>query len=315
MNYELQVLVKNQQGKLVPIPTYGHNGHSYVRGNPEQAYAIKFQNNTAYRVLAVISVDGKCIVDGNDAHQGSRGYIVPAYQSATITGWRTSLDKVAEFVFGKKTKSYAAKMSSGDTVNCGVIAAKVISEAAPDVTITTSGTWRVVHPWWTPAPVVPVDPYCWPYGPVVYGVSTTGTGLGSSAGSFTANSCGLLHAAVNNVIPGPTGPTGCNMSSAVNEAVAAASAPSAVKYSGSLCCASAPAKETPDFNLGTKFGSERVDSVSYGDFKRGAELATLEVYYSDAAGLKAAGIDISKSVQVPKPTMPQAFGGFCKPPK
>ena len=79
--------------------------------------------------------------------------------------------------------------------------------------------------------------------------------------------------------------------------------------------AEASAGAQPDFNLGTGWGNEVKDEVTLRDFKRGTELATMSVYYTDAKGLKAVGIDVSKTVAVEKPTLPSGFHGFCTPPK
>lgn len=77
----------------------------------------------------------------------------------------------------------------------------------------------------------------------------------------------------------------------------------------------APAQEHPDFNLGTGWGLERADSVRMVDFERGIELATMEIYYSDEAGLAKAGVEVDKKPAVQKPALPKGFNGFCVPPK
>jgi hypothetical protein len=83
----------------------------------------------------------------------------------------------------------------------------------------------------------------------------------------------------------------------------------------SLGVPKAPAQETPDFNLGTGWGSEREDHVNMVDFKRGLELCTMEIYYSDAEGLAKSGIEVDKKPAVTKPSLPKGFNGFCVPPK
>jgi hypothetical protein len=75
-----------------------------------------------------------------------------------------------------------------------------------------------------------------------------------------------------------------------------------------------PAEEkSAEFNLGAGWGSEVVDRVAEADFERLAVVATLEIYFSDEAGLTKAGIQLGKRPSVSS-AMPQAFGGFCKPP-
>jgi len=112
-----------------------------------------------------------------------------------------------------------------------------------------------------------------------------------------------------------SGPTFSCLRSASNTS-ASASADYSAALEGSPCCAgAAPAApaETPDFKLGTGYGQVREDVVSEASFERGLELATFEIYYSDEASLTAAGVVMDKSAQISKP-VPQAFGGFCRPP-
>jgi hypothetical protein len=74
-------------------------------------------------------------------------------------------------------------------------------------------------------------------------------------------------------------------------------------------------QDVPDFNLGTGWGSEREDKVNLVDFKRSLELCSMELYYSDAEGLKRSGIEVDKKPAITKPSLPKGFNGFCVPPK
>jgi len=78
--------------------------------------------------------------------------------------------------------------------------------------------------------------------------------------------------------------------------------------------AAALAGDDPDFNMGTGWGAARKDRVDEVNFNRGLELDEFSIYYSDAAGLKAAGIEVDKKAAVSSPVRPKGFGGFCKPP-
>lgn len=108
------------------IPEYGHQGKTYVEGRRSRKYQIKFRNNRSERVLVVPSVDGLSVIDGKPATSSSSGYVVEAYSSLTISGWRTSLSEVREFEFSGKGSSFAGK-TEGEQ-NCGVIGAQVFSE-------------------------------------------------------------------------------------------------------------------------------------------------------------------------------------------
>jgi hypothetical protein len=73
-------------------------------------------------------------------------------------------------------------------------------------------------------------------------------------------------------------------------------------------------QENPSFNLGTGWGEAQDDKVEEANFDRGIELAELTIYYSDAQGLKDAGIEVDKKPAITRSVLPRGFNGFCKPP-
>jgi len=286
--YELTVCVNGR-----PVREFGQNGQTYIEGRKKQPYTIKFRNNSAQRVLAILSVDGKDVVDGKPATAQSRGYVVPAYQSVEVKGWRTDLDKVSEFVFDDKEISYA-NQTEGTDINCGVVAVKVIAEKVqPPATLFKKylAPLKVeehhhhhhYHGWNdfyrdTTAPM--------PHMPLVW----TSTSSACAEGSLVNSSFSGIEKSATNLKEGHEG----------------------LCSTGMLRCCSVVA-QTPDFNLGTGWGQEVKDEVTLTSFERGNELATLAIYYTDATGLEKVGIDVSKRPAVTQP-LPQAFGGFCKPP-
>ena len=56
--YELQVLVGG-----APAQTFGHNGETYVLGSHGDRYTLRVQNHSGQRIEAVVSVDGRDVVD------------------------------------------------------------------------------------------------------------------------------------------------------------------------------------------------------------------------------------------------------------
>lgn len=296
---ELQVLVNDR-----PVREYGHQGRTYIEGKRGSRFTLKFRNNTAQRILAIPSIDGLSAVDGQPATGTSKGYIIPAYSSAEIKGWKQNLRETADFIFTDKSgSSYAAQTHGAQ--NCGVIAVKVFAE-------------KFVPPPPPPTPIVireehhhhhdhyPHWPYWRPWPSIIYSCSTgniTSQGLAgqtvksslmcsSNAGpQYTCNLGDLAH-------PGVTTREMDQSSQAVNAMFSQ--------------CLSAEDK-TPEFTLGTGYGQVREDVVSEATFERGLELATFEIYYSDESALTAVGVPLNKAAQISKP-VPQAFGGFCRPP-
>jgi hypothetical protein len=52
---------------------------------------VHIRNNTGADLLAVVSVDGVNVVSGQTASISQGGYVVGAWQSLSIQGWRKSM--------------------------------------------------------------------------------------------------------------------------------------------------------------------------------------------------------------------------------
>ncbi|MEZ5461139.1 hypothetical protein [Dokdonella sp.] len=108
------------------LRTYSMDGKLYIAGKPGHRYAIRLRNRTGGRVLAVLSVDGVNAVSGETASANQSGYVLDAWESTEINGWRKSLDEVAQFNFTALPNSYAAR--TGRPMNVGVIGVAVFTE-------------------------------------------------------------------------------------------------------------------------------------------------------------------------------------------
>jgi hypothetical protein len=108
------------------LALYPHGGRSYVAGRPGARYAIRLSNQTGGRVLVVLSVDGVNVVSGETAQWHQTGYVLDAYATYDIAGWRKSDSAVAAFEFAALRDSYAARTGRPD--NVGVIGMAVFFE-------------------------------------------------------------------------------------------------------------------------------------------------------------------------------------------
>jgi hypothetical protein len=325
-SFELSVSIP-KDGRSTTIREFGNNGYTYVESREGQKFTLKIRNNSARRVLAVPSIDGLSTLDGEIATPQSRGYIVPAYSSVEIKGWRTSLEDVNDFVFERKEsgKTYAAG-TNNDTANCGVIAVMIFGEKQKPQPAREEHHHHHHHhehyPWRTWYEHYPYRPYP-PYpeiwcstslggesaenivlgdglhgnGPVPMFMASTGDVSGNSAPSAPP--------------PSQAGQSGMLRCMNMSAQVGSAEYTSDQKIGGSY---STKAAATPSFNMGTGFGAHQKDHVSEAQFERGDQLTVLSVYYTDAAALREIGIDVDKKVTIN--VMPQAFqSGFCKAPK
>jgi len=111
------------------LPTYSDAGRLYVAGTPGHRYSVRMVNRTGGRVLAVLSVDGVNAVSGQTADTNQTGYVLDAWESTEIAGWRKSLDEIAQFNFTALPNSYAAR--TGRPQNVGVIGVAVFTERMP----------------------------------------------------------------------------------------------------------------------------------------------------------------------------------------
>ncbi len=120
--YEMTVLIDG-----VPAPSYDYAGGTYVLGQLGARYTLRISNHTGLRVEAVASVDGRDAIDGRPADfRGKRGYLIPAWGSVDIDGWRISRSQAAAFRFSSVPDSYAAR--TGNAREVGVIGVAVFPE-------------------------------------------------------------------------------------------------------------------------------------------------------------------------------------------
>jgi hypothetical protein len=113
------------------LPVYPSGGRNWIVGTPGQEYAIRYCNSTPGRVLAVMSVDGVNVVNGDTASPSQSGYVLDAYECADIQGWRKSMTRTAAFYFTELPDAYATR--TGRPENVGVIGVAVFREKRPPV--------------------------------------------------------------------------------------------------------------------------------------------------------------------------------------
>ncbi len=109
-----------------PLPVYRAQGLQFIEGTPGQAYSVRLTNKTPERLLVVLAVDGINAVSGKTAAYNQTGYVLEPYDQVEVSGWRQSMQSVAQFVFTTPSRSYAARTDRPWQV--GVIGAAVFRE-------------------------------------------------------------------------------------------------------------------------------------------------------------------------------------------
>ncbi len=120
---DLTVIDRDTGASLAP---HYHDGRYFIAGVPGHRYGVQLRNRSGERVLAVLSVDGVNAVSGKTASTDQDGYVLGAYQTTQIDGWRKSMSEIAEFNFTALGNSYAARTGRPDSV--GVIGVAVFRE-------------------------------------------------------------------------------------------------------------------------------------------------------------------------------------------
>lgn len=120
-------LIDRASGHALQVHPF--RGSHYVAGRPGERYAIRLSNRTGGRVLTVISVDGVNIISGQTASWQQSGYVLEAWQSHEVTGWRKNRHEVAAFEFAALPHSYAAR--TGRPEDVGVVGVAVFAERMP----------------------------------------------------------------------------------------------------------------------------------------------------------------------------------------
>ncbi len=108
------------------LKPYAYDGKFYVAGKPGDRYRLELRSPRGERVLTVVSVDGVNVLTGQTAATLQSGYVIDGGLSYSISGWRKSMDDVAQFVFTELPNSYAAR--TGRPGNVGVIGLAVYRE-------------------------------------------------------------------------------------------------------------------------------------------------------------------------------------------
>ena len=139
-NVTLRVLVKGRA-----IQEYPHEGSTYVEGRQGSAYALQICNNNPHRIEAVISVDGLSVIDGKEAGLHSTGYVIEAFRTVTIPGWKLNGTEAAAFEFGAKDDAYATGVT-GSSRNTGVIGVMAFREQSVARTPVLPGHYSVNGP-------------------------------------------------------------------------------------------------------------------------------------------------------------------------
>ncbi len=113
------------------LPSYEKDGQVYFGGKKGERYELKIKNRSGSRIEVVATVDGLSVMSGEPGNwKTGRGYVVYAYDTLSIDGYRRNEDEVAAFRFTTSDDpaedSYAGRKEMPE--NLGVIGIAVFKE-------------------------------------------------------------------------------------------------------------------------------------------------------------------------------------------
>lgn len=112
------------------MPVHWHEGRAYVVGRPGNEYQVVVRNRSGEEVLAVVSVDGVNVMNGETASPNQSGYVIAPWGRLDVRGWRKSMEETAAFYFTSLGDSYAARTDR--PANVGVIGVAVFRAKRPE---------------------------------------------------------------------------------------------------------------------------------------------------------------------------------------
>ena len=255
------------------ITEFSKDGLTFVEGRKGSEYKIKITNGTWTKIKVIISVDGLDILTGQRATPNAGGYVLNAYETQVIDGWRINNDEVRKFFFTNLKSSYNAK-TGNDTNNLGVIGILGYKLYVQPV-IQNHSITQAYHMLNSGR-----------YGSTILnsGKYYTPTGFSGSAYSSTIMNCSdaVPDSLIETYTAGPA-------SGAYNKPVE---------------------EKTAVRSVGTGMGKVQESKVTIvNDTFETTPYASLMMYYKTKKELEAMGIIVAPVKSKP---LPQAFAGFCK---
>lgn len=113
-SYDVELLCSGS-----PCQEVSWHGTRWVVGEWGERYTVRVTNRTDRWTEAVVTVDGRDVLNGSLGSTSNRGYLVEPWGSIEIDGWRISTQEVAAFRFTSKSDSYAGRVDGGR--NAGIV--------------------------------------------------------------------------------------------------------------------------------------------------------------------------------------------------
>ncbi len=127
---DVQLRVDGEAAPLYFAPD--RDDRRYFQAFAGRNYSVVLRNNTDRRIAVVMAVDGLNVLNGEITSLTSNEpmYVLDPRESATIRGWRTSMNEVRRFVFVDEQRSYAERTGQANS-DMGWIRVVTFNEKRP----------------------------------------------------------------------------------------------------------------------------------------------------------------------------------------
>ena len=127
---DVQLRVDGEAAPLYFAPD--RDDRRYFQAFAGRNYSVVLRNNTDRRIAVVMAVDGLNVLNGEITNLTSNEpmYVLDPRESATIRGWRTSMNEVRRFVFVDEQRSYAERTRQANS-DMGWIRVVTFNEKRP----------------------------------------------------------------------------------------------------------------------------------------------------------------------------------------
>lgn len=290
-NVEINILIKGKK-----VTEYPHNGQLFIEGRDGSAFEVELINHTAERVEMIVSVDGLSILDGKEAGANSPGYVLNAYETSRIPGWKLDNASVASFEFCGKANSYATGVSKSSQNN-GVIGLLVYKEKLQTPIYATPVYTTTPQSWGMPSSSLNDYEAFSPFDVARHFSGNVNVGGSPKFDNSIVTNCLASASASNNLRSADFARTKATSASSTDASVQ--NAINTVQH------------------LGTAFGEKQNFATTQTTFQRADMLAYLVIHYDNLRGLKARGVEVNKRVSRKITETPNPFPGMsgCVPPK
>ncbi|EKE27652.1 MAG: hypothetical protein ACD_3C00180G0003 [uncultured bacterium (gcode 4)] len=112
----------------VPVTVHNYKGRNFIAGEKGDEFAVRVYNSSSERVLAVISIDGLCVITGRETLVNNGGYVISALGNIDVRSWLINREPIVSFMFSDIPGAYIDKIALPRPEDIGIIKIEIFKE-------------------------------------------------------------------------------------------------------------------------------------------------------------------------------------------